>query len=113
MHSTQPEQPPVKLTTVSQHSATQYNLQLEFINELTQIITRNIQFQDSLWFLQKLEEACKYQWLLTTSQIKELIGVYPKCKKGEKAYRRGSFAFFKEGKIGNQTSWKIKKIVDD
>ena len=61
-----------------------------------------------LWYMKELKEATEEGWLLTTSQIQELIGVKPKTKKGENTYTRGSFSFVKSGKIGTQTAWKVK-----
>ena len=68
---------------------------------------------DPLWYLSRLETARASGWELTTSQVKELIGVKPSCKQGKKTFRRGSFIFVKSGKIGNQTSWKVQKVTDD
>ncbi|MEN9567487.1 MAG: hypothetical protein RLZZ69_2683 [Cyanobacteriota bacterium] len=68
---------------------------------------------DPLWYLGKLEIARASGWELTTSQVKELIGVKPSCKQGKKTFKRGSFIFVKTGKIGNQTSWKVQKVTDD
>lgn len=68
---------------------------------------------DPLWYLSRLETARAEGWELTTSQVKELIGVKPSCKQGKKTFRRGSFIFVKSGKIGNQTSWKVQKVTDD
>ena len=65
-----------------------------------------------LWYLAELERARVSGWELTTSQVKELIGVKPSCKEGKKTFRRGSFIFVKSGKIGNQTSWKVQKVTD-
>lgn len=61
-----------------------------------------------LWYMKELKEATEEGWLLTTSQVQELIGVKPKTKKGENTYTRGSFSFVKSGKIGTQTAWKVK-----
>ena len=66
-----------------------------------------------LWFMAELERARASDWKLTTSQVKELIGVKPTCKKGKKTFKRGSFIFVKCGKIGNETAWKVMKEADD
>ena len=65
------------------------------------------------WYLAELERARASGWELTTSQVKDLIGVKPSCKEGKKTFKRGSFIFVKSGKIGNQTSWKVKKVTSD
>ena len=52
-----------------------------------------------------------HNWELTTSEVQQLIGVKPYCKKGENTYKRGSFIFIKSGRIGNQTSWRVNKVI--
>ena len=66
-----------------------------------------------LWFMAELERARASDWKLTTSQVKDLIGVKPKCQKGKKTFKRGSFIFVKCGKIGNETAWKVMKENND
>ena len=66
-----------------------------------------------LWFMAELERARASDWKLTTSQVKDLIGVEPTCKKGKKTFKRGSFIFVKCGKIGNETAWKVMKENND
>ncbi len=66
-----------------------------------------------LWFMAELERARASDWKLTTSQVKDLIGVKPTCKKGKKTFKRGSFIFVKSGRIGNETAWKVMKEADD
>ena len=81
----------------------------DMMQNITQAIAQNMTPSDPLWYLSKLEEAHTNKWELTTSQVKELIGVKPSCKKGEETYKRGSFIFVKSGKIGSETSWKVQK----
>ena len=66
-----------------------------------------------LWFMAELERARASDWKLTTSQVKDLIGVKPTCKKGKKTFKRGSFIFVKSGRIGSETAWKVMKEADD
>ncbi len=68
---------------------------------------------ENLTLLERLETARAPEWELTTSQVKELIGVKPKCQKGKKTFKRGSFIFVKSGKIGNETAWKVMKEADE
>ncbi len=76
-------------------------------------IASNMTPPDPLWYLERLETARASEWELTTSQVKELIGVKPSCKKGKKTFKRGSFIFVKTGRIGNETSWKVIKETDE
>ena len=94
-------------------SDTQSVLLGDIVQNLSQAIAEKMQPVDPLWYLGRLEAARASGWELTTSQVKELIGVKPSCKQGKKTFRRGSFVFVKAGKIGNQTSWKVQKITDD
>ena len=76
-------------------------------------ISSNMTPPDPLWYLERLETARASEWELTTSQVKELIGVKPSCKKGKKTFKRGSFIFIKTGRIGNETAWKVQKVTDE
>ena len=58
-----------------------------------------------------LERASEKDWLLTTAEVRQLIGVKPKTSKGEKVYQRGCWLFQKAGKIGSQTAWKVSKTM--
>ncbi len=56
-----------------------------------------------------LERAATSGWLLTTAEVRNLIGVSPKVQKGDRSFTRGSFTFIKSGKIGNQIAWRVAK----
>ncbi len=58
----------------------------------------------------ELEEAAEKGWLLTTAEVKSLIGVKPHTAKGEITYKRGCWTFSKAGRMGNQTAWRVSKI---
>lgn len=62
-----------------------------------------------LWYMEVLERAATEQWLLTTEEIEQLIGIRPKCHGQEKTYSRGTWTFTKVGKLGAQTAWKVIK----
>ena len=85
----------------------------DMANKVAMAIAEKMTPPSPTWYLAELERARASGWELTTSQVKELIGVKPSCKQGKKTFRRGSFVFVKAGKIGNQTSWKVQKITDD
>jgi hypothetical protein len=104
------------IVEATQHS-TQLTTQSELLGDILEAVTTAIadkmQPVDPLWYMSALERARVSQWELTTSQVQELIGVKPSCKKGKRTFKRGSFIFVKSGKIGNQTSWKVQKVTDD
>lgn len=54
----------------------------------------------------ELQEATVNEWILSSSEIEELLGVKPK---GE-TFTRGCWVFTKAGKIGGQNGWKVSKI---
>jgi len=60
---------------------------------------------DPLAHLEQLERAVANNWLLTTADVKRVIGVKPT---GD-SFTRGSFTFVQAGKIGNQSAWKVIK----
>jgi hypothetical protein len=55
---------------------------------------------DPLAHLEQLEKAVTNNWLLTTADVKRVIGVKPT---GD-SFTRGSFTFVRAGKIGNQSA---------
>ncbi len=55
----------------------------------------------------ELEEAAEKGWLLTTTEVKSLIGVKPHTAKGEITYKRGCWVFSKAGRMGNLTAWRV------
>ena len=96
------------------HSAltTQTQLLGDIVESVTVAIAPYMQPTDPLWYMTILERARVQEWELTTSQVKELIGVKPVCNSGKRTFKRGSFIFVKSGKIGNQTAWKVQKVKD-
>ena len=76
---------------------------------LVQLLAGQIQPISPLWYHWELERAEKVGLELTTSEVRELIGVKPVCTKGETTYRRGCWLFIKSGRIGNQTAWRVMK----
>ncbi|MGD1805312.1 hypothetical protein ACP6PL_07695 [Dapis sp. BLCC M126] len=53
-----------------------------------------------------LQKAVDNQWILSTSEVKELIGVKPRAS----SFARGAFKFIKCGKIGNKSAWSVEKV---
>jgi hypothetical protein len=76
---------------------------------VSQTIASTIPARSPLWYMSELEEAQTQGWLLTTSEIQQLIGVKPTASKGTSTYQRGCFTFTKAGKIGTQTAWKVTR----
>ncbi|MBD2006471.1 MULTISPECIES: hypothetical protein [Cyanophyceae] len=94
------------------------------VSELSQLV-RSVTAKpiEPLAYLKELERAAAAGWLLTSSEVKALIGVKPSVKGSDRTFVRGSFAFSKiplkneEGKpkfkkIGGQTAWRVSKIVE-
>lgn len=63
-----------------------------------------------LWHHRELNDAAKEGWLLTTKEVKEIIGVKPVCKKGSDVFIRGCWQFTKAGKIGGAIAWLVEKV---
>ncbi|MEN9517808.1 MAG: hypothetical protein RLZZ381_396 [Cyanobacteriota bacterium] len=116
VHNTSPNPGISSIVETTQHTP-QLNTQSVLLGDIAKAVSSAIALKmtppDPLWYLGKLEIARASGWELTTSQVKELIGVKPSCKQGKKTFKRGSFIFVKTGKIGNQTSWKVQKVTDD
>jgi hypothetical protein len=59
-------------------------------------------------YMDYLEKAIEKAWVLTTGEVRSLIGVQPKADRSG-LYRRGGFVFRKAGKVGCQTGWTIER----
>ena len=76
--------------------------------ELIEAIARHIAAtRDPLQHYASLERAIASAWLLSSSEVRSLIGVAPK---GDR-YQRGNFVFIRTGKIGAQSAWRVSKVV--
>lgn len=64
---------------------------------------------DPLWYMDVLERAYAGQWILTSGEIQQLIGVKPSCPRDSNRFQRGSWIFVKAGKLGSQTAWRVEK----
>jgi hypothetical protein len=103
---------PVEIVETGMNHYTANNLEV-----LVQVVSTGVekaiatstQAKSPLWYMVELKRATDEGWLLTTKEVKDLIGVKPKTKKGENTYKRGNWLFIKSGKIGNQTAWKVTK----
>ena len=116
LHNTSSNPDISSIVETTQHNTeitTQPQLLGDIVQAVTVAIADKMQPIDPLWYLGRLEAARASGWELTTSQVQELIGVKPSCKKGKRTFKRGSFIFVKSGKIGNQTAWKVQKVTDD
>ncbi|WP_413176463.1 hypothetical protein [Anabaena azotica] len=77
---------------------------------LVEAIARHLKPSDPLQHLKALEEAAKAGWILSSTEVEELIGCKPKLKEGEQQFVRGSFGFVKSGRVGNQSGWRVERL---
>ena len=83
------------------------------LHQLNQTLTHQPRPANPLWYMDVLERAATAQWLLTTEEIEQLIGVKPKCHGKDSTYQRGTWTFVKTGKLGAQTAWRVTKTCLD
>lgn len=77
--------------------------------ELAESFARHLaKMRDPLQHYAALERAIASGWLLSTAEVEQLI----KAKPHGDRFGRGSFVFIRAGKIGNQASWRVAKIVE-
>jgi hypothetical protein len=79
------------------------------LSHLEKILTSRLQAPNPLWYMDVLERAQSSNWLLTSEEVEQLIGVKPKCEAGKDSFQRGCWIFTKAGKMGLQTAWRISK----
>ncbi len=85
---------------------------LDIIEILGTAIASRLQPINPIAYNTSLEQAQANNWILSTSEVQQLIGVKPTGQKGNNTFIRGSWAFTKAGKVGSQIGWKVKKIND-
>lgn len=56
-----------------------------------------------------LEKAIANNWILSTGQVRDLIGIVPRLHREETQLVWGSFIFTKAGKIGGQNGWTVTR----
>lgn len=99
--------------TTSTESDRQLIEQLKTITEslvkLEKTLTTRLQPSNPLWYMDVLEKAEAANWILSTEEVEQLIGIKPQCHHQETAYHRGNWVFIKAGKIGTQTGWRVQK----
>lgn len=79
------------------------------LNKLETILNSRLQAPNPLWYMDVLERAQSSNWLLTSEEIEQLIGVKPRCEAGKDSFQRGCWIFTKAGKMGLQTAWRVSK----
>lgn len=109
----QPPHPPERSSIEANHQLLQ---QLETIAEslvkLETTLVSRLQPSNPLWYMDVLEKAEAANWILSTEEVEQLIGVKPQCHHDETSYHRGNWVFIKVGKIGAQTGWRVQRQTD-
>ncbi|WP_445246393.1 hypothetical protein [Microcoleus sp. OTE_8_concoct_300] len=91
-------------------AATAINQERENFLELIEAIARHIAAtRDPLQHYTALERAIASGWLLSTAEVRSLIGTKPH---GDR-FQHGSFVFIRAGKIGAQAAWRVAKVVSN
>ena len=75
------------------------------VNRVTELINVSPINRSPINHWDELNKAVENGYILTSKEIKELLGVKPFGKE----WTRGAFKFTKVGKIGNQAGWKVDK----
>ena len=110
----QPSQPTAPQTKPSLPQALDQSLSAiaQALNQLEHTIADRTQPNNPLWYMEVLEQAQEANWLLTTAELRQIIGVEPRCAAGQTTFQRGNWSFEKVGKIGAQTMWRVRKETD-
>jgi hypothetical protein len=96
-----------KTEAIEPAATTAINQDRENFLELIEAIARHIgATRDPLQHYAALEQAIASGWILSTAEVRALIGVKPS---GDR-FKRGAFAFIRADKVGNQAGWKVEKI---
>lgn len=100
------------ITEFAQPLSTDVALQSSIVGEaliykaLEVLTTDNQQrLTDPTWCHERLERCAEQGWILSTAEVRQLIGVKPS---GD-VFRRGTWEFVKVGKIGRSVGWRVQK----
>jgi hypothetical protein len=80
---------------------------LQFLSTALEAISRSLPAAQPLANLEAIDRACEKGWLLSTSQLCELLGV--RSISGQ-AIERYGFRFTRCGKNGREGAWAIAKL---
>lgn len=106
---TEPSPPKLDILRIDERLATM----AESLAKLADILASRLPVPDPLWHMEVLERACAANWIVTTEEVEQLIGVKPQYHAGENSFQRGCWSFIKVGKIGSQTAWRVTKATVD
>ncbi len=81
------------------------------LKQIEEVLSRYLQSNNPLEYQAVLEQAAIAGWIISSTEVEQLIGVKPSCNKGETTYQRGNWQFVKAGKIGTQTGWRVEKLI--
>ena len=82
---------------------------IDFVELVREIATAIKPASDPLQHYASLERAVVSQWILTTSEVKDLIKTTPR---GER-YSYGVFVFVRAGKLGRSAGWRVIKVLSN
>ncbi|MEG4115329.1 MULTISPECIES: hypothetical protein [unclassified Microcoleus] len=98
-----------KTEAIEPVAATAINQERENFLELIEAIARHVAAtRDPLQHYTALERAVASSWLLSSTEVRALIGTKPH---GDR-FQRGSFCFIRSGKIGAQAAWRVVKVIE-
>lgn len=106
-----PTQPQIQ-TESEQQLVPQLKAIADSLVALETILAARLQPPNPLWYMDVLAKAEAANWILTTDEVEQLIGIKPHCHHDETTYHRGSWVFIKAGKIGSQLGWRVKQNQD-
>ena len=96
-----------QIEAIQPEATTAINQDRENFLELIEAIARHIgATRDPLQHYAALEQVIASGWILSTAEVRALIGVKPS---GDR-FKRGAFAFIRADKVGSQAGWKVEKI---
>jgi hypothetical protein len=104
--SISPPQPEVE---IEGQISRQLQMIADSLVKLETTLASRLQPANPLWYMDILEKAEAANWILTTDEVEQLIGIKPQCHHDETSYHRGRWVFIKVGKIGPQTGWRVEK----
>lgn len=83
---------------------------LQSLDQLATAIKKQTNSMSKLSYLDILEKAHLHKWLLTTHELKAILGTKPHYSSSTLEYHHGGWRFVKCGKVGRNTLWQVFKL---
>lgn len=86
-----------------------FNEIVQALANLEALIANRLQPINPLWYMEIMERAHQCEWVLSSEQVEQLIGIKPQCPPGKNAFHRDGWIFIKVLPMESHLGWRVAK----